>query len=317
VNVVPAGSSRLSAEVAAWESRGAYRNLGEHRVFSVDIPAAQEKRLEPLLILHGFPTCSFDFHLVVDELARDRRLLLLDMLGYGFSSKPDLRYSVETQADVVEQFVAAALAPTVDNRQGRDAPVNPRISLLTHDMGDTVGGELLARQMEGSWPVEISRRVLTNGSIYIEMARLTDGQQFLLSLPDERLSTPLDPTGRTMTDALAATLSPSSHVPRTEVESASALIAREGGDTLLPRLIRYIEDRRSKQDRYTGAIESHPSPLGIVWGTEDPIAVYDMATKIAEARTDALLLPLQGVGHYPMIEAPGLFAASVRKALGE
>ena len=54
-------------------------------------------------------------------------------------------------------------------------------------MGDTVGGELLARRAEGAWPVEVVHRVVTNGSIYIEQAHLTNGQQLLLELPDELL----------------------------------------------------------------------------------------------------------------------------------
>ena len=49
------------------------------------------------------------------------------------------------------------------------------MALLTHDMGDTVGGELLARNLEGTLRFEITQRVLTNGSIYIDMAHLTDG----------------------------------------------------------------------------------------------------------------------------------------------
>ena len=62
-----------------------------------------------------------------------------------------------------------------------------RLSLLTHDVGDTVGGELLARRAEGSWAVDIARRIITNGSIYIEQAHLTDGQQLGLALSaDER-----------------------------------------------------------------------------------------------------------------------------------
>lgn len=315
MSVMPSGSSWVSSEVAAWERRGSYIGLGEHRLFAVDIAAASSEEDDPLLILHGFPTCSFDFRLVADRLARDRRVLLVDMLGYGLSDKPDVRYRVETQADMVELFVAQALA---SGPAGSSSPgTSPaRIALLTHDMGDTVGGELLARQSEGRWPVEISRRVLTNGSIYIDMARLTDGQKFLLALPDERLSQPLDPNGETMIEALAATFSSNSSVPRTELEAAWELIAHDRGDTLLPRLIRYIEDRRRNEGRYTGAIETHPSPLRVIWGTDDPIAVVDMASRVHSSRPDSSLVLLQGVGHYPMVESPALFAEAVESALG-
>jgi pimeloyl-ACP methyl ester carboxylesterase len=158
--------------------------------------------------------------------------------------------------------------------------------------------------------------VVTNGSIYIEMAHLTDGQQFLLALPDERLQTSIDSSGASMMEALSATFSPSASVPGDELRAAWELISHNGGDLLLPRLIRYIEDRRRNQSRYTGAIESHPSPLAIIWGSEDPIAVPAMASRLESVRNDSTLVFMDGVGHYPMIETPELFTAELIEALG-
>ena len=54
-----------------------------------------------------------------------------------------------------------------------------------------------------------------------------------------------------------------------------------------------------------------PSPVGIVWGDLDPVAVHDMAVKLVEARPGTPLATLDGVGHYPMVEAPERFAAAV------
>ena len=81
---------------------------------------------------------------------------------------------------------------------------------------------------------------------------------------------------------------------------------RDDGHLLLPRLIRYIEERRQNESRFTGAIESDPSPLHIVWGMDDPIAVPSMVDTLLAARPDATVVRLEGVGHYPMVEAPAL-----------
>src|ERR1700730_7482738 len=145
--------------VAAWERRGTYRTLAGLKTFTVDVAATDAETLEPLVVLPGVPSSSFDFHDVVDELARNRRVLLFDMIGYGLSAKPDRVYTIDMQADVAQAFVAGG---------GRST-----LALLPHDLGDTVGGELLARHAEGRWSVEVTRRVLTNGSIYIEMAHLS------------------------------------------------------------------------------------------------------------------------------------------------
>ena len=85
--------------------------------------------------------------------------------------------------------------------------------------------------------------------------------------------------------------------------------------SLLPRLIRYIEERRANERRFTGAIETDPSPLHVVWGLDDPIAVPSMVDTLLAARPDATAVRLEGVGHYPMVEAPQRFLDAVLPGL--
>ncbi|HUC04021.1 MAG TPA: alpha/beta hydrolase [Acidimicrobiales bacterium] len=288
-----------------WEGAGVRRTLCDHTVFTVDAPAVGPETHEPLLVLHGFPTSSYDFVDVLDALRAGRRVLLLDMLGYGLSDKPDLHYTLALQADIAAAYVAEL---------GLDT-----LSLLTHDMGDTVGGELLARRAEGSWPVEVTRRVVTNGSIYIAQAHLTNGQQLLLSLPDAVLPPEIPIDAASLTQSLRDTFSPSTPVPAPGSDPLGPTveqILRHDGHRVLPRLIRYIEERRAHERRFTGAIESDPSPLHVVWGLDDPIAVPSMVDTLQAARTDASVVRLAGVGHYPMVESSERFADAVLAGLG-
>jgi len=254
----------------------------------------------PVLVLHGFPTSSHDWHRVVDLFARRQRIVVPDLLGFGLTDKPDQPYSLFEQADLVEAVA-------------RDLGLE-EVALVTHDMGDSVGGELLARSLDGTLGFRVTSRVVTNGSIYLGMAHLTDGQQLLLSLPDERL---VDGPGRdALVQALQATFAPGSSVPDEDVGTAADLIVRDGGHRILPRTIRYVEERREHEGRWTGAIERHPSPLTIVWGDADPIALWPMAERLHEARPDATLVRLRDVGHYPMLEAPDALAAALDHAIG-
>ena len=60
-----------------------------------------------LLLLHGFPTWSYDYADVASDLARDHDAITLDFLGYGASDKPNpYEYSVAESADIVEDPVA-------------------------------------------------------------------------------------------------------------------------------------------------------------------------------------------------------------------
>jgi pimeloyl-ACP methyl ester carboxylesterase len=205
-------------------------------------------------------------------------VILFDFLGFGSSSKPDRRYSIELHANTAEAVAAHAGVE--------------RVILVSHDMGDTVGGELLARDLADELDFAITRRLLSNGSIYIEMAELTAGQQFLLALDDAPVDLGDD--------------------AETIFAGQWALMSRDDGHRLLPRTIRYIEDRRAREARYTRPIEQHPSPLHVIWGREDPVAVHAMTDRLLQARPDATRVTLDGVAHWPMIEDPAAFTAAAR-----
>jgi pimeloyl-ACP methyl ester carboxylesterase len=288
----------VHADVAEWEALGSRIDVDGHAVWMCDLAPTGPAAGDPVLVLHGFPSSSFDWrHVVGPWRAAGRRVVLFDFVGFGLSDKPDLRYGIRLYADVATAVACAAgLASVV---------------LVTHDMGDTVGGELLARDQEGSLPFEVSSRVLSNGSIYIEMAHLTHGQQTLLGAEDaafDMADLGIEP-GPSFRRGLAETfaITPS----EAELDAQWDLMERARGYTLLTRTIRYIEDRRAEEARFTGAIETHPSPLTVVWGELDPVAVLPMTAKLLEARPDATLTVLDGVGHYPMVEDPERFGAAV------
>jgi pimeloyl-ACP methyl ester carboxylesterase len=289
---------------AEWEARGTRRKVGGHELFVVDLPAVEETGRPPALLVHGYPTSSMDWAGIVDGLAATRRVVTLDLLGFGLSDKPDQPYFLVEQADLVEG-VAAQL--------GLDEVV-----LVTHDMGDSVGGELLARGLDGTLGFDVARRVVTNGSIYLSMAHLTPGQLAMLEMPDEMLPEGLGPDH----DSLVATLtilmgSDHREAAAPHLDALVDLILRNDGHRLLVRINRYLNQRKELEPRWTGAIERHPAPLGIVWGEDDPIAVVAMAHKLAEANGAADLRVLPGVGHFPMVEAPELFARALSEVLGD
>lgn len=285
------------ARVGEWQARSQSIEVAGERVAVWDLPALEGERFEPLLIVHGFPTSSFDFVDVVKRLARHRRVVLSDHVGYGLSAKPDRRYTVAAYAATIVGVTAAV---------GVD-----RLAVLSHDLGDTVVGELLARQQEGSWPMEVTRRVVTNGSIYIAMAHLTAGQELLLSLPDERVE--IGPGVDGIEASLVATLAPDR--ASTPMRGHAELVCHDGGDALLARTVRYIEERRVNERRFTGAIETHDSPLHVAWGPQDPVAVSPMAERLVEARPDATLAWIDGTGHYPQAEDPEGWLAAVLPGL--
>lgn len=272
----------LSPAVQTWRDRGRIVPSAGHDAFVVEMGEGPA-----VLILHGFPGSTYDWHTVMPALAlRGFRAVSFDLLGHGFTEKPHTRYSLFEQADLAE-----AIARAVGIEQ---------CTLVAHDVGDTVAAELLARSREGSVGFVIERSIITNGSIFSDLVELSPGQLALLSLPDEVLAESLPLEG--LKPGLAATFgTPPSNA---QLDAMLELIREGNGDRVLPRVIRYIEERRENQERWTAAFVDYPGPLTAVWGAKDPIAVVAMPDHLKALRPDTEVVVFEECGHWPCIEEP-------------
>lgn len=283
----------------AWRAAGDYFEWRGHRIFHVvggpaDVGGAGSDA--PLLLIHGFPTASWDWAPLWSSLCRHRRVLALDMLGFGFSAKPrDVEYSIGAQADLIEALLA------------RHSYGAGRYRILAHDYGDTVAQELMARH--GS---RIEAVCLLNGGLFPEAHRALLTQKLLAS--------PLGPLLARLTSfrTFAASLRRICMRPLEERELRAmwSLVIESGGAAVLPRLIGYIAERRQCRERWVGALVKAPMPVRLIVGMGDPISGAHMAARYRELvpRPDVVELP--GVGHYPQIEAPEIVLAAVEGFFG-
>ncbi|BBY67099.1 alpha/beta fold hydrolase [Mycolicibacterium helvum] len=260
---------------------------------------SQPGRGPAVLLLHGFPSSSYDFRGVVDRLG-DRAWLTLDFLGFGLSDKPrPHRYSLLEQADIVQQAVA-------------DVAPGP-VVLLAHDMGTSVATELLARDVSGTLPFEIQRAVLTNGSVIIERASLRPSQKILRG--------PFGPVLARLTNergflrGFAKLFSPAHPLSDGEAQAQWALLARDNGHRILNLLCAYLDERVRFAPRWHGAVRDWDKPLGFLWATGDPVATTNVLAGLRELRPAAEVIELPGIGHYPQIEVPDEFTAGAKRLL--
>lgn len=252
----------------------------------------------PVVLLHGFPGSSADWARVIPLL--EREVVSFDFPGYGRSSKDrGASYSLFTQASVVEEILGK-LGIT-------------RCVLLAHDMGDTVAAELAVRHNAGNLAFSVEQIVLTNGSIFIDLAQLTRGQRLTLRLPNRPSLFSL-PTF-VMRRSLMESFTREAPAPPGAIDELIGHIRHDQGDRLMPVLIRYIEERREHQDRWTAGFVEYAGPLTAIWGVLDPIAVLPMTERLRSLRPETSVVTLDGVGHWPSIEAPERLAAEINRVL--
>jgi len=274
---------------AEWRATGKTALVAGHSIFyryAGSGPAA-------LLLLHGFPTGSWDWHRIWPGLAQRFRVLAPDFLGLGFSAKPSAHhYSVMEQADIVEDLL-------------RQLGIF-EVHVLAHDYGDTVAQELLARyeHRQGCDPagLKILSLCFLNGGLFPETHRARPIQRLLL--------TPLGPllgrlyNQRAFARSFRAIFGPDSQPTDEEIGHYWALVSESGGERLLHRLLRYIPERRANRQRWVGAMQTTRVPLRLVDGAADPVSGAHMAARYRELLPAADVVLLEGIGHYPQMEAP-------------
>ncbi len=58
-----------------------------------------------VLLIHGNPTWSYQWRNIIPPLSVARRCIAFDLLGFGRSDKPDIEYTFEEHAAVVDGFI--------------------------------------------------------------------------------------------------------------------------------------------------------------------------------------------------------------------
>ena len=284
---------QLPPLVEAWRARGSMVTLpGALRVFTVEAGAKQAERT--ILVLHGFPTSSSDWAPVLPQLAAEHRVLLFDFPGYGLSDKPsDYGYSLFEQADVVVQLA---------RRWGVE-----RAHVVAHDMGTSVATELLARRERGLLPFGIDSLVLTNGSVYADMAQLTPAQKILLSPAGDLFSRVA--SERVFRLQMGRILS--RPVADEELAAMWAQLRYLDGSRRMPAIIEYYRERTRFAARWHGALRRLDVRTLVLWAAEDPVAVLAIGERLAREIPGAEKRILEGVGHYPMLEDPDRVARAI------
>ena len=244
---------------------------------------------EPLLLIHGFPSGSWDWHYLWDALAKRYRVIALDMIGFAFSDKPrSYPYDLIDQADLQQALMA--------HLQIADYHV------LAHDYGDSVAQELLARHEGGAG--FLRSMCFLNGGLFPETHHPVLLQKLLMSpigpLIGRRYNR--ERMARTFGNIFGPQTQPDEH----ELDAFWRMIEFNQGPRIMHLLIRYMADRRVHRDRWVAAMQATRLPLRVIDGAVDPVSGAHMVERYHQLIPDPDTVLLPHIGHYPQVEAPEL-----------
>jgi pimeloyl-ACP methyl ester carboxylesterase len=241
-----------------------------------------------LICIHGFPSSSWDFAEVWPSLIERFDVMAHDLIGLGKSAKPDQPLPISLQADIIEGLVTKAGITEAH--------------IFAHDLGDTVAQELLARQFENSSKINWLSCVFLNGGLFPETHHALFIQKLLLSSLGSFIVKLM--SEKSLKKSLTKVFS-KAHPPTKEfVHETWKLISENNGISMLPRLICYIEERRTYRERWVMPLVKEALPKRLINGIEDPVSGKHAADRYAEIVPNANIVLLENSGHYPHVETP-------------
>uniref|UniRef100_UPI00358E3DD8 mesoderm-specific transcript homolog protein isoform X2 n=1 Tax=Myxine glutinosa TaxID=7769 RepID=UPI00358E3DD8 len=285
----------LTPMLLQWQDSGSFFIFEQHSIFYKDVRGYPGNG-DALILLHGFPTSSYDWSKVWDVLSqRYTRVILLDFLGFGFSAKPAHKYSIVEQADIVQNLC--------DDLE----IVGKKVHIISHDYGVSVAQELLARyESRAEGHLNIKSICFSNGGLFPETNHprllqklLKDGS--LLSPILTRLSNYfLFKSG--LREVFGVHTQPS----RERFWDMWVALRRNDGHLALASLLGYIEERWENRRRWIGVLNETRVPLHLIYGPADPVNPHPSFVqrfKSVVSESAVTVLPAH-ISHYPHLEDP-------------
>ncbi len=288
----------MSGRVERWWASGSTIRVATRRDESFDLFVRVVGEGPTVTLLHGYPSSSFDWRAVSTRLEAGWRVVTMDLLGFGRSDKPwPHSYAIVEQADLVED---------VWRGLGIEAT-----HLVVHDYSSSIGQELVGR----SGASRLTSVTYLNGGIYPRLHRPTEAQQLLRGPGGDEFARAID--ADLFASSIRATFGRRSRVPDDAVDDMWFTVAHDGGQQLAAGLLHYIDDRSVHGDRWIRSMERTPVPTAFVWGPEDPVSGAHVLDEVRRRMPAATVFELEGIGHWPMLEAPDAVGSAIAGLIGD
>lgn len=273
-----------------WRDSGHYLKYQGHQIFYITNGVIDTSR-PTLLLIHGYPTCSWDFEPLFKAWHTQFNLLALDLLNFGFSDKPRTKKcSILEQADLISNLINQLNLPP--------------FHILAHDYGDTVAQELIARDRDDKLPGVLLSVCMLNGGLFPETHR-PRLIQVLLNSPLGSMINKF--ASRATFDATMRQIwGDPNKLSNQKLKEYWDMIHYNNGRHLFHSTIYYMTERKKYRSRWVQALKYSKVPIALINGSLDPISGQHMVDRYREIVGDRMIYEIPESGHYPHLETPQL-----------
>jgi pimeloyl-ACP methyl ester carboxylesterase len=255
---------------------------------------------EPVLLVHGSGPANagiFTWRPVLPGLAAHRRLVVVDMPGYGRSAPLPVD---DTPANVALHLVRLLDELGID-----------RAAVVGHSRGGRIAAELAIAA-----PERVDRLVVVGAGSVAPGGHVTDdGGWTAPALALVRWGQDGDTSFSSLRAAYRTQLVRPENLPDDELLETYEQARRDGVLTHFVEQMNRIDPltfyHRSTVDEFRAALPGLRMPTLLVWGREDTCSPYRKAVPLVDMIPDVELLVLPDCEHFVMMDRPEAFVSAL------
>jgi len=302
----------MDLDVQDWFSRGKMYEVLGRQMFALE---EGDLSKETIILIHGFPTSSFDYQRSIGLLSAHYRVVTFDHLGFGFSEKPVSNYTYSL-VDQAEQAL----------NLWRIMGIESVAAIVSHDMGDSVLTEILSRYERKLLPDYFdnffNKIVFTNGGMKYDLINFRLSQSVLMSRVGpyltslgsiQELAGVMDGFSVKQLGSIWSSKYNDFDQKQEDIKKIQMINRYKNGNLLTHLTIGYLHDRSRFEMRWMKSLENLNSiQTFLLWGNEDAVAPMSIPLALKENIKDTLVeFRTMETGHFPMLEDPETWANNV------
>jgi pimeloyl-ACP methyl ester carboxylesterase len=250
----------------------------------------------PILLVHGFGTCSFLWRNIGPVLAMaNRTAFAIDLFGYGESDRPfDAQYGIAAQSDYLDRALTALRLT--------------KATIVGLDLGGAIAMHLAFNR-----PDRVERLMVINPIAFddvpaedVKQLQRNTGRFAL------RISHGVLGAAPLMRELLDASVADKANMPEPLVARYLAPYVGQDGLNHLLALARSVDD----EDMVEVDLGQIDRPTLIIWGDQDPFVSPKVGEELADTIPGSRLVRLPGTGRLVPEEAPDTIANMILEFVG-
>ena len=261
------------------------------RLFVFDTADERDGGQAPVLLIHGLGDEADTWRYVVEPLAQRRRVIALDLPGFGRSDKPRRAYSLTFFSDIIIELL--------------DVLEIMQVSLVGHSLGG-----LIAHTVALGHPERLSNLTLIDGCLSPQPQQVSAAMVFrLLPLVGERYYNGLRGHPDAAYASLAAYYLDITRLPEADrqflYQRVNERVWSNGQRDAYFSALRQMPIWMMRNQRdILPRLEALAVPTVVVWGQDDRIVPVRAGQALVAIQSSARLTPIFASGHMPQQEQP-------------